>query len=551
MVSARPRSLLRYNEDVPQRIEQQLSPHLAEFLGYLRRVQPTREQESGAREEQPFFLTKITGDAGVLYEKIRSAVDNKEEHFLRRHAIRRIVARVMWFSGNPQTITRVLLRELYLGGYLPRTAVSREKEERVLHTVTAVLALSLQLHNSTDLPEFLRLKGFLLDIAAGAVEDDLYPTHNEEAAVRLLQRVTESSLETKGFSPVTSEEKNTLVYIASWRSLFAADRALLIYKLWVMAFPGWEEGDVKAGGADARVFARFVRTSERFLAHPIGKRLVPQMKNTAIAVSVLYKILMQHGAGIEALASDRMGFLDRARRTIVDEYKKYILRASRRALRATLYLLCTKALLAIAIESVYLMFLHAELNAVATTINVLFPPTLLFLLSRGIGMPSKKNTDRLVALVDAIVYGGTTPPTKVTLRTTGLMNDVALALYIAALTAMFLGIVSALQFLDFHSVDIVLFIAFLALATYFGFRVRLEARKMELSGTEEGFFLPLFELAALPVVSVGRWLVVKFERLNVIALFLDLFIETPLKLVFDFFDAFSVVLKEKKDEIYS
>lgn len=74
---------------------------------------------------------------------------------------------------------------------------------------------------------------------------------------------------------------------------------------------------------------------------------------------------------------------------------------------------------------------------------------------------------------------------------------------------------------------------------------------MELTGGKEGFLRSMFELLTLPIVSVGRFLVTRFEKLNVVAMFMDFFIELPLKLVLEFFDAFSKVLKERKDEIYS
>jgi len=39
--------------------------------------------------------------------------------------------------------------------------------------------------------------------------------------------------------------------------------------------------------------------------------------------------------------------------------------------------------------------------------------------------------------------------------------------------------------------------------------------------------------------------------LNIVAILLDFFIELPLKLVLQFFDSFSKVLRETKEEIYS
>ena len=100
-------------------------------------------------------------------------------------------------------------------------------------------------------------------------------------------------------------------------------------------------------------------------------------------------------------------------------------------------------------------------------------------------------------------------------------------------------------------IDIIFFILFFALILYFAFRVRYGARSMEPTGGKESFSRSSLELLSLPIVSVGRFLVTRFEKLNVIAVFMDFFIELPFKLVLEFFDAFSKVLKQKKEDLYS
>ncbi len=528
-----------------------LSLPLRDLISFLGNIPSDDGGEEKSEQEPPFFLSQISDQAGVAYEKIRSAVDNKEEHFLRRHAIRRIAKRVMWFSEDPKTITTMLLRDLYRGGYLPKRSVSRATEDAVMHTITAFLHLSLRVEAETGGPEFIRLRSRLLDIIAGAIEDTLYPTHNEEATVATLARITLDSLDLAHYAPLAEEKKTTLVYIASWRSLFGADTALLVYKLWRLQYPNWEqEGE---GGMQhmAQAFPQFVTQSQLLLEHAFGKKLVPRMRNVSVAMLVLYELIKRYGPGISTLTGDREGFDARIRDIILTKYREDIARASRRAWRAVIYIFCTKTLLALAVESVAVSVFKQSLNYLAILINIFFHPILLFVLTLGLTSPRAKNTERLVALIGDIVYGGMLPRITVKQDMRGIMNDIAFAVYVAILGAMLFGITEGLDAIGFHAIDIGFFMLFLALVLYFGFRIRVAARRMELSGQREGFLRSLLELSMLPIVSVGRFLVTRFERLNFIAIFLDFFIELPLKLVLEFFDSFSAVLKEKKEEMYS
>ena len=162
-----------------------------------------------------------------------------------------------------------------------------------------------------------------------------------------------------------------------------------------------------------------------------------------------------------------------------------------------------------------------------------------------------KNTERLLSRIMTIVYGKELERFTLAPRRFGFIGDIALAVYLVVLAASIYYIVLVLAHFGFHVVDIGFFILFFALILYFAFRIRYGAQRMELTGKKEGFFRSLLELSALPIVSVGRFLVTRFERLNFIAMFMDFFVELPLKLLLEFFDTFSRVLKEKKDEIYS
>ena len=59
----------------------------------------------------------------VLYERIRNAVDYKDDHLLRKAAINRILKRQLALESDPTVIGGHLVRELIAARYLPNGQV--------------------------------------------------------------------------------------------------------------------------------------------------------------------------------------------------------------------------------------------------------------------------------------------------------------------------------------------------------------------------------------------------------------------------------------------
>src|SRR3989344_4769557 len=71
-------------------------------------------------------VEQLTGRFGALYEKLRSLVDYKEYHIIRRSAIRRMLKRQLYIERKPNS-GAALLRELVSSGYLPNNKVPEAK----------------------------------------------------------------------------------------------------------------------------------------------------------------------------------------------------------------------------------------------------------------------------------------------------------------------------------------------------------------------------------------------------------------------------------------
>ncbi len=251
------------------------------------------------------------------------------------------------------------------------------------------------------------------------------------------------------------------------------------------------------------------------------------------------------------MANDRPMLIKMCRQIIEEIYVRDRRRARRGRWNVLGYILATKTLLAIGVESIYVSLLKEGVHYTAFAINVFFHPALLFFSTLGISRPVTKNTERIIQYIEAIAYNETLPKLTVRNNRGGILGDMISGFYVVLFFALCAGISQVLLSLKFHVFDIFLFLLFIVIVTYFAFRIRVSARSMELRESDEGFFSSFFTLLLLPVIRAGRYLVRKFERVNVIAVFMDVFIEIPFKLLLQFFDSISQVLKEKRNDLYS
>ncbi len=526
-----------------------LSPLANDLLQYLRTIEETAPSTEGVQREAR--MSDLSRGIGALYEKLRFAVDNKEEQFFRRYAIRRALRRVSLFTQNAEDLLHVLISDLERGGYLTSAQISEERMSHARQSLDVFGKILLRLKKEHEISKYHRYRKHLLDIIAGALEDALYDTTKEEGIVTAMTRATLHHIEGNAISPLGEEKKHALCYVASWRSLFGADASLLSYKLWLLRYPDWDQG--VEGGIEIIVksFPLEIRQTRRILENPIGRQLLPKIHNLSIAFTLLYDLMYQYGAGLEGVVRDPELLHARLRECLIMRYQRDVMRARRRSLQSVLYIFITKSVLAVGIESLYVFVWKQTLNYIAVVINIVAHPSLLFFLTSGLRQPAKKNTERALALVDALVYGGSIPSIRIDLDKRGILYDVALGLYVSLVSMSVIGVVWGLIQLQFHFVDIGIFLLFLILVLYFGFRIRHNANRMRFSDTKDNFIRTLLELLFLPLVSVGRWMNVRFENINIALLFLDFFIEAPLRLVLKFFDTFSSFVAKKREEIYT
>ena len=162
-------------------------------------------------------------------------------------------------------------------------------------------------------------------------------------------------------------------------------------------------------------------------------------------------------------------------------------------------------------------------------------------------MAFESNTKAIIEGLHGVLYEGKVRTIRIKSQFTGFTLAFAVA-YLLLFMFVFGGIVGVLQLMHFNPVSIGLFLFFLALVSYFAFRIRYRARRWKLL-RPQGTLGIIFSILAVPIVRAGEWLSRTFSTINVFVLFLDFIIETPFKRLLHFANQFLMYLREKGEEI--
>ncbi|HYC34279.1 MAG TPA: hypothetical protein VEC13_00950 [Candidatus Paceibacterota bacterium] len=273
-----------------------------------------------------------------------------------------------------------------------------------------------------------------------------------------------------------------------------------------------------------------------------------QDQDEVIAVKLIREYAHQY-AGASDIFADKHQAAESMKHFLEHTYKKESEYVRKNGIRAVIYLLFTKMILAILFEIPIDLWLIGKIAFVSLAINIIFHPLLLlFITRRPLGF-SADNTEKATAKALGIIDGHVNPIyVKVRKKTP---YELAYFLLYGLLYAVTFGIIiGALHALDFNPVSMILFLVFLALVSYFGVRIRSHALRYKVSTGKEKILSMLGNLFMLPIVRMGRYLSTKFSTINALVFIMDFIIETPFKLMLKVFNDFLYFLRDKREDVF-
>lgn len=526
--------------DIKNTASQSLSP-LARIL--IERF----EQVEAENHEQTISVNPVVSKVAGWYEKLRNAMEYREDEVILRAAIERNLRRHLLLGGNAQTTAEPLVRELIWAGYLKDEMVPESTIERVESAIDLFLRLRLGVLRKHRFKQST-LDQWIYQLMSSEIEKIVNPQKEKETMSNFMYQILKEHVKLLDES---EETKNAQVYLAIRRSFARDDIAFLRYHLFSLYFGPVTEDSVEQIISD---FPEGYQEVDTQLTYKKKDKIYTYVKKRAAAFLILEDVLRVNKGDDAALAASSERLSEAVEKAADERYSSIAIKVRRAIIRSVAFILLTKVLFAFLVEGTYERVVYGEILWGSIILNTTMPPVLMVIVSLFIRIPGKDNTQRMLTIVKAVLYdenpriGHTLSISNDPNKKMSLSMTIFTFLWFLAFVISFGGISLVLTRLGFNVMSQFVFLFFLAIVSFLSYRISLTANLYTV-GDKQGYITPIVDFLFMPIVRVGRHLSSGISQVNFLIFIFDFLIETPFKIVFAFTERWFRFLHEKTEEM--
>ncbi len=518
-----------------------------------------KNQSEEKNDDSPKIrVSELISKMAFYYEKIRNSVDYKEEHLLRKAAIERILKRqiVIQTAKNGKEIARHLLVELIRASYLSNNTIAESKIDEVGQIIEKYIKLknyyNSQIKNKEN-ESRNKTANWIISMAACEIEENICSNQLDKIVVDSMYQILIKNIILPQGLPY-EKDKEIQVLVAIYRNYLKYDQAMIDFLLLKYYQANWleagEDTIIELGGKINKLRQAIGWQAE----HPLSGQMNRIISRYTVFYSILIDAIREDPIGLyQSIKNDPKVFLRAIKKVCSKRYDIAKKKLGRAAVRSIIYIFITKMVLALILEIPATLWLGEVVNYLSLSINICFPPLLLFMIVLFTRVPSEDNTDKIINGINEIVFDEKKRKEPFQLRQPGkrggFMNVVFSLIYAVTFFLSFGLVIWALDKMHFTVVSILIFLFFLTLVSFFGIRIRKVARELVIVESKENIMNFLVDFFYVPIVAVGKWLNEKFSHVNLFVFILDFIIEAPFKIFVDIAEEWTRYVKERKEEI--
>lgn len=533
--------------------------------------QPKADDDTVVRLQVSDLISKMS----FYYEKIRNAVHYSEDHLLRKDAIFRILKRQLVIEGSvrlvrsedSRTLAQHLLIELIRASYLPNNTLPESKIDEVANIIVKyttlrdiVLSETVSQFNffaqknkkKSNIENRTEMTNWLMGLAAAEIEEHIGFNQVTRTVVLVMYRMLEKRIELPDSLPY-DQDLPIQIYVAIYRNLLKFDDDMLSLILFRYFNSDWETVSQVSLKKIALQLPTLKRVIEEQLVHPLSAQLNKIVSTYTVYFKILEDVVREDPVGIyESFSEDPKMFDRKIKMACNRRYSKARNTLWRAAWRSIIYILLTKSIFVVLLEVPATQFFGETINLLSLGINITFPAVLIFLSIIFIRLPGEENTKRIITGIEEIVFNEK-KRSPINLRKPRarhrVMNVIFTLIYTITFFISFGLTIWFLEIIHFSWVSVIIFLFFLAFASFFIIRIRRTAKEWIVVDARENIIGFLVDFFSVPIVATGKWLSGKFARLNVFAFILDFIIEAPFKILVEIAEQWTRYVRERKDEL--
>lgn len=492
-------------------------------------------------------VNRFVSEIATWYEKFRNAMDYREEEVVRRAAIERILKRRLIFGGNGEKIAPALMRELLWARYFPDASISDEEIKKVAHVINLYKEFRREL--LTRQREIkIKVDTLIYQLLSSHLEIMLNKSKDIELISNFIFHLLRKHISIKDDS---EETRDIQVFIAVRRAFAKDDIAFLRFHLFEQYFGKVSEENMPS---IAENFSKGYKELERQIKYPLKERIISYVKKQLPPFLIFAQIIRRQRGGIRSLIANAVEFQNSVFTEATARYKTISSKVRTAIIRSVIFILLTKFFFAFSVEATYdnLVLGHVAWNSLV--INIVVPPLLMVIASLFIRTPDHNNTKRIYDKIMNILFTENLQldrPLILSLkpeRKNPILNTIFTMLWWGGFMVSFGLIIYILDKLQFSIASQGIFIFFMAMISFFTYRISQTAHSYTVP-VRQNFFAPIMDFFFMPVIRVGRRLTEGLSQINIFLYVFDYLIETPFKELFGFLEQWFFFLQTKREEM--
>ena len=421
----------------------------------------------------------------LVYERVRNAVEFREDHLILRASIERIIKRRLSLNPEGKGEGENLLRELLWARYFDNGSLGGEDIIKTQSIIDKYLFLRRQIVSGREAEMQQYLNQFLFDILTCELEEMLKPASAGKHSnyTFFIYQVLRGKVKIEALN----ESQKDSFFLAAIEKVYGkSDKPYQRYHLFITFYKTllqYSSDELKTLGSKLPtifkkiydiIISPYVDTLSKF----VRKQLPPFL--------ILFEIINNKFSEAESIFTDKEKLWNEVDTTCRDKYQQLGTRIRNLAIKSFIYILLTKMFFALILEYPLSMYIYKEVNLVSIAINSIFPPILMILILAFFRVPGESNTkkiyERIIEIIDAdktfetqIAY----MPKKPLVRRPSLIFGFTVfysITFIVTLTAIY----EILSLLNFNLISQFIFLFFVSVVTFFSYRIRQIVRELRL-----------------------------------------------------------------------
>ena len=461
-----------------------------------------------------------------IYEIARNALEYRAEHLVRRAAIERILKRQMVFDQSAPYLTAQLKQELQWARYISYAELERVNWAKIEQVIAK--------HASEPTPDHAWLVGLI----SAEIEDAINPNPDYSRftyfAFHSLRQIIKAD----------EPDLDLLLFVAVDKLYAQSDEQQISFHLYQLI------SSQAPGNALAETYRQFHLARSNPLLNP----LTAEVRKHIGPLVLIRDMYFAQPAKFGAWLLDPTAFKTEASQVLTKQLSLLQGRISTAAFRSLVYIFLTKMILGIGIEVPVELVLKGRISYPILVVNLLTPVVIMWLLTLNIKLTDGAQRQLLIDRSWQIVSDFASKPLEndfvysLRQRTGRLVLSLFYLLYALLFGLVYWGIYSGLSAIGFSFLNVVVFIFFAGIVSFFAVFIRQNSQVYQYRRHHTGK-TGLLDLLLLPFVVLGSWVSKGVSRLNFLAFFFDFILEAPIKLLLKVLDGWAQFLSFKRDEV--